>query len=64
MAKHVKDDPHSDLAGGLHGSMFNCASLTSDNAAVAALDEVGKSVQKEIGVIGIASTSASPSIRD
>jgi len=31
--------------------MFNCASLASDNAAVATLDEVGKSVQKEIEVI-------------
>ena len=31
--------------------MFNCASLNSDNAAVATLDEVGKSVQKEIEVI-------------
>ena len=33
------------------GRMFNCASLTSDNAAFATLDGVGKSVQKEIEVI-------------
>ena len=31
--------------------MFNCASLTSHNAAAATLDEVGKSVQKETEVI-------------
>ena len=51
MAKHVMYAPHSDLAGGLHGNMFNCASLTSDNAAAATFDEVGKSIQKEIEVI-------------
>ena len=51
MAKHVMYALHSDLAGGLHGNMFNCASLTSDNAAAATLDEVGKSLQKEIEVI-------------
>ena len=31
--------------------LFNCASLTSDNAAAATLDGVGKSLQKEIEVI-------------
>ena len=36
---------------GLHGNMFNCASLTSDNAAAATLDEVGKSLEKEIELI-------------
>ena len=46
MAKHVMYALHSDLAGGLHGNMFNCASLTSDNAAAATLDEDGKSLQK------------------
>ena len=51
MAKHVMYALHSDLAGGLHGNMFNCASLTSDNAAAATLDEVGKSPQKKIQVI-------------
>ena len=51
MAKHMKCALHSDLAGGLHGNMFNCEFLTSDNAVVATLDEIGKSVQKEIEVI-------------
>ena len=39
-AKHVMGALHSDLVGGLYGSMLNCASLTSDNAAVATSDKV------------------------
>ena len=46
-AKHVIDALHSDLAGGLHVNMFNCASLTSDIAAVATSDEVEKSVRRK-----------------
>ena len=44
-------DERPPLGPRLHGNMFNCASLTSDNAAAATLDEVGKLVQKEIEVI-------------
>ena len=44
-------DVRPSLGPRLHSNMFNCACLTSDIAAAATLDEVGKSVQKEIEVI-------------
>ena len=39
-------DVHPSLGLRLRGNMFNCACLTSDIAAAATLDEVGKSVQE------------------
>ena len=44
-------DVRPPLGPRLHSHMLNCACLTSDIAAAATLDEVGKSVQKEIEVI-------------
>ena len=47
-AKDVMDARYSDLAGGLNGSMYNCASLTSGNSPVATSDEVGKSARYSV----------------